>query len=258
MPITKNGMPQESEIVLCVVTKIQFTSVFVELTEYGKQGMIHISEISPGRIRNLRDFVEEGKMIVCKVLRIDQQRGHIDLSLRRVSEAQRRAKVNWLKQEQMAEKIVEFVAKETHSDKNAITEMITSKIKEDYDSMYTAFQGVVENLISIDSLGLDEKISKKLEEIIRQRIKPQEVEIKGNLKLETYLPNGVEIIKHALMSAEKTSDKIEIIYEGGGKYRFIVKANEYKEAEDLLKKAYTAAISHVEKSGGVGEFIRAE
>ena len=258
MFINKNSLPQESEIVLCVVTKIQFTSVFVQLTEYDKQGMIHISEISPGRIRNLRDFVEEGKMIVCKVLRIDQQRGHIDLSLRRVSEAQRRAKVNWLKQEQMAEKIIEFVSKETHTDKNAITEMITSKIKEDYDSMYTAFQGVVENLISIDSLGLDEKISKKLEEIIRQRIKPQEVEIKGDLKMEIYTPNGVEIIKHALMSAEKTSDKIEIIYEGGGKYRFIVKANEYKEAEELLKKAYSAAISHVEKSGGTGEFIRAE
>lgn len=258
MLIKNSGMPSESDIVLCVVTKIQFNSVFVQLTEYDKQGMVHISEISPGRIRNLRDFVEEGKMIVCKVLRIDQQRGHIDLSLRRVSEAQRRAKVNWLKQGQLAEKIIEFVAKETHTDKNAIITLILSKIKEDYESVYTAFQAIVENTISIDYFGLEEKIAKKLEEIIRQRIKPLEVEIKGDLTLESFAPNGVDIIRHALESAEKTSDKLEVIYEGGGKYRFVVKANDYKEAEDILKKSYTTAISFVEKSNGIGEFTRSE
>ncbi len=258
MLIQKSGLPQESDIVLCNVTKIQFNSVLVQLNEYDKQGMIHISEISPGRIRNLRDFVEEGKMIVCKVLRVDTQRGHIDLSLRRVSEAQRRAKVNWLKQEQLAEKIIEFVAKETKTDKNTIIGTILSKIKDQYDSIYPAFKGFVEGEISIETLGLDEKINKKLEEIIRQRIKPQEVEIKGDLKLESYSQNGVELIKHALESAEKTSDKLEIIYEGGGKYRMIVKANEYKEAEDILKKAYTTAISYIEKSDGLGEFLRIE
>jgi len=247
MIVNKTGMPQESEIVLCLVTKIHINSVFVQMQEYDKQGMIHISEISPGRIRNLRDFVEEGKMIVCKVLRVDMQRGHIDLSLRRVSEAQRRAKVNWLKQEQMAEKIIEFVAKETKTDKAILL-----------DSIYNAFQAIVENTYDIKDLGLDEKVTLKLDEIIKQRIKPKEVEIKGDLKMETYAPNGVDIVKHAISSAEKTSDKLEIIYEGGGKYRFIVKGSEYKEAENILKKAYETAISLMEKSGGSGEFVRTE
>ncbi len=56
---TKVGFPKESEIVICTVTNIQYNSVFVKLDEYKNlQGMIHISEISPGRIRNLRDFVK--------------------------------------------------------------------------------------------------------------------------------------------------------------------------------------------------------
>ena len=45
----KEGMPEEDEIVLCKVTKIFPSSVFVELLEFNKQGMVHISEISPGR-----------------------------------------------------------------------------------------------------------------------------------------------------------------------------------------------------------------
>ena len=89
----KQGFPEESELVMCTVSNIQYHSVFADLDEYGRQGMIHISEISPGRIRNIRDYVKEGKKIVCKVLRVNSERGHIDLSLRRVNEAQRKNKI---------------------------------------------------------------------------------------------------------------------------------------------------------------------
>src|SRR3990167_9954155 len=86
----KNGLPEESEIVVCTIKKILPNSVFVDLDEYeNKEGLIHISEISPGRIRNIRDFVKEGKKIVCKVLKVDVQKGHLDLSLRRVNQVQR-------------------------------------------------------------------------------------------------------------------------------------------------------------------------
>ncbi len=80
MLLKRTGWPEEGELVLCNVTKIMPNSVFCRLEEYGRQGMIHISEIAPGRIRNIRDYVVEGKFVVCKVLRIDQIRGYIDLS----------------------------------------------------------------------------------------------------------------------------------------------------------------------------------
>ena len=85
MLLKKEGFPEEDELVMCTVTQVQFHSVFVTLDEYDKGGMIHISEVSPGRIRNIRDFVREGKKIVCKVLRVNEEKGHIDLSLRRVT-----------------------------------------------------------------------------------------------------------------------------------------------------------------------------
>ena len=66
---TKKGLPEEGEVLLCSVTKIYPHCVFVNIDDYSnKSGMIHISEISPGRIRNIHDYVKEGKKIVCKVL----------------------------------------------------------------------------------------------------------------------------------------------------------------------------------------------
>ena len=112
MLLKKQGFPQEGELVLCTVTKIFGHSVFVTVDEYNRSGMINISEVSPGRIRNLRDFVVEGKKIVCFVLRVNQEKGHIDLSLRRVNDNQKRKKLESMQLEQKAEKMLEFVAKD--------------------------------------------------------------------------------------------------------------------------------------------------
>ena len=111
MLFKKQGFPEESDLVLCTVTSVQYHSVFVDIDEYGKSWMIHISEVSPGRIRNIRDFVKEGKKIVCKVLRINEEKGYIDLSLRRVNESEKRRKIDDIKKEQNAEKIIEIAAK---------------------------------------------------------------------------------------------------------------------------------------------------
>ena len=42
----KKGFPEEGELLLCTVTKIFGHSVFVNIDECNRSGMIHISEIS--------------------------------------------------------------------------------------------------------------------------------------------------------------------------------------------------------------------
>ena len=50
----RENYPAEDELVLCTVTKVLNHAVFVNLDEYDKGGLIHISEVAPGRIRNIR------------------------------------------------------------------------------------------------------------------------------------------------------------------------------------------------------------
>src|SRR5207249_3402763 len=77
---------------------------FVTLDEYeNKEGFIHIAEVSSGWIKYIRDYVREGQKVVCKVLKVDTEKGHIDLSLKAVNEHQRREKIQEWKNEQKAE-----------------------------------------------------------------------------------------------------------------------------------------------------------
>lgn len=249
MVYEKTGMPSEGELVLCKISTVQYNSVFAHLLEYEPmQGMIHISEISPGRIRNIRDFVKEGKVIVCKILRINIERRHIDLSLRRVSDYQRRQKVNEIKQEQLAEKIIEHVAKKLKQDPKEIYSKVIAKIGEDYERVYPFFEGVVEGESSVDELGLDKAIAKDLLEVIKQRIKPQEVTISGTFALESYAHNGVDVVKEALtLITKKGGPALSLVYAGAGNFNFQIISSDYKQAEKILADITTVAEEAMQK-----------
>ena len=259
MLFKKQDFPEEGELVLCTVTSVQFHSVFVDIDEYRKGGMIHISEVSPGRIRNIRDFVKEGKKIVCKVLRINKEKGYIDLSLRRVNESEKRRKIDEIKREQNAEKIVEIAAQKIGRKTEQLYDEISQKVMNDYPSLYNFFEESTRNEQLLERLGIDKKHLKLIEETIKQRIKPSEVEIRGKLKITTYAQNGLEIIKESLKKAkDSVKGGIDINYLGSGQYRFFIKAPNYKEAEKLMKSATEAAIGVIAKQDGVAEFSREE
>ena len=78
---------KEEELVLCTVEKVTNTVTFVRLPD-GREGTIISSEIAPGRIKFMRQYVVPNKKIVCKVLR--DEGNNINLSLRRVNNKEKK------------------------------------------------------------------------------------------------------------------------------------------------------------------------
>src|SRR3989338_3844518 len=207
----KQGFPEENEIVICTVKKILPHGVFVSFIEYkDKEGLIHISEISPGRVRNIRDFVEEGKQIVCKILRVDKERNNLGLTLRRVTQSQRINKNTEYKQEQKAEKILEILAKQSGT-------------------------------------KLDKKIEKLLLELIREKIKKKEVKISATITLSSPLPNGINVIKELMKNIRINGTRI--IYLGAPRYRLILTADDYKTAEKHLSEIEAIGLKAIKDKG---------
>ena len=69
------------------VTGITKFGAFVELPG-GKTGMVHISEVAPTFVKEIRDFVSENQMVKVKILNITPE-GKISLSMKRVAEPAR-------------------------------------------------------------------------------------------------------------------------------------------------------------------------
>ncbi len=253
MLYSKNGYPEEGEFVLCTITKIQYHSVFCNLDIYDRSGMIHISEIAPGRIRNVRNYVQEGKKVICKVLGIDEEKGHIDLSLRRVTESQKKAKMEVVQKEQKAERIIENAADDLDMDTERLYDKVTTTLFADYEMLFLAFEDVVEEELDLQDY-FDDDIADALTEHITERISPKRVEITGTLSMHTYASDGLDIVKEAL--EEATVDGAEYQYEGSGEYRVSVTAPDYDEAEDILEQSVENARNVMEDSGGEVAFAR--
>ncbi|MBS3135451.1 S1 RNA-binding domain-containing protein [Candidatus Woesearchaeota archaeon] len=257
MLLKREGYPEEDILVLCTVTNIHYHSVFVRLDEYDKSGLIHISEVAPGRIRNIRDFVVESKKVVCKVLRVDESKGHIDLSLRRVNDNQKRTKIDEIKQEQKSERIIEQIAKNNKMEIKKLYKDIIGKISKKYKDLTSCFKDAVKNHSLLEELGIDAKIAGQLIEIIKLRFKEEEILIGGMLKLQTYEPNGIELIKKSLADASSVDKKVSIGYIGGGSYKVSVVSESYKKGEKVLEDALSKAMAPIIANGnGTAEFIR--
>lgn len=77
------------DIVECVVTGVQSYGAFV-LIDNRINGLIHISEISKGYVRNIEDFVRVGETIFVKILEIDEENLRAKVSLKEIREVNKR------------------------------------------------------------------------------------------------------------------------------------------------------------------------
>ncbi|MDO8481189.1 MAG: S1 RNA-binding domain-containing protein [Nanoarchaeota archaeon] len=256
MLLKKTGFPEDDSLVQCTITNIQYHSVFAKIDIYDKTGLIHISEIAPGRIRNIRDYISEGKKVICKILKIDRERGHIDLSLRRVNDNQRKMKLNEIKMEQKAEKIVEQVAKHNKMEVEKLYDDIGKNIFKTYPDLSACFKQVVDSPGLLEKLGIEKKLADEIEVIVATRFKPEDVVIGGTLKLKSFEPDGVEVVKRALKDTLAVDPHVSLTYLGGGSYKLEVLAHAYKDAEKILENALAKTLGFTKEGKGQADFAR--
>lgn len=258
----KKKLPKPNEIVIGTVKSIVPTGAYIILDEYDKvEAYVHISEVSSTWVHNIRDYIKEKQKAVFKV--IDVRNGNIFLSLRRVSNTERKEKMTQWKRNQKGKKLVEIVAQRINKDFQEVYSIISKLFTENYGDLLSGFEVAVTEQAEdkLKKIGIPKQLISTIISVAKDSIKLPEVHVYGILQLSSNRSNGISVIKEALVSAEEEgkkydSVKISISTLGAPKYRLDVKAQNYKEAEEVLSKMVNTAISIIKKHGGVGVFTR--
>ena len=74
---------KKGKIVRGTVTGIESYGIFISLGEY-YSGLIHISEISHGFVKDINNFVKIGETIYVEILDVDEQSCHLKLSIKNI------------------------------------------------------------------------------------------------------------------------------------------------------------------------------
>ena len=101
-------IPEIGELTFVTAREITSHGVYVSMDEYGDmRGFLHISEIATGWVRNIYKFVDVNQKLVLKVVRTNEIRGEIDLSLRQVSGSEKKEKLISIKKADRAKAILD-------------------------------------------------------------------------------------------------------------------------------------------------------
>ena len=211
---------EEGDVILCTVEKVEKTIVFVKIEDDG-EGSIVTSEIAPGRIRNLRAYVVPKKKIVCKILKIDSS-GNIHLSLRRVTQKERKEVMEQYKKENKLKSILKSVLKDK-------TEEIINKIKEK-DSISEFLEEAKSNTKELEKLVGKENSEKILN--ITKLEKSKKSILKKEFYMKTTEADGITRIKKILTKIKDA----EIKYLSAGKYSLKVEDEDIKKTDNKLKE----------------------
>lgn len=82
---------ESGSVITGKVTGIQPYGAFVALDE-NTQGLVHISEITHGFVKDINEHLKVGDEVTVKVLSVDEKAGKIGLSIRATQEAPQQVK----------------------------------------------------------------------------------------------------------------------------------------------------------------------
>ena len=256
----KPEYPEVGDLVIATIEPVTTYGTYAKLDEYNKQGLLRISEISSSWIRNIRDFVREAQRVVLKVLRVDLEKGHIDLSLRRVTKRAKIEKIRSWKQDRKAEALLREVAEKIGLPNEEVYADAGALLEEKY-GLYCGLEKVAkEGAEVLTKIGVPENLAKVFAEVAEERIRVKMVKVKGALEIRCMKPNGVKIIKDSFITAkkvEKTKDaEVRFYVIAAPKYNVEVLAENYKRAEEVFQNVAQSVELNVVKSGGQGTFRR--
>ncbi|MGO8806364.1 MAG: translation initiation factor IF-2 subunit alpha [Candidatus Bathyarchaeia archaeon] len=252
--------PESGELVIASIESVMDYGAYANLDEYQKRGFLHISEISSARVRNVRDYVREKQKMVLKVVHVNLEKGHIDLSLRRVTKRERIEKVKAWKKERKGEVLLRAVAEKVGLPVEEVYQKAGTILEERF-GLYEGFEEVLkEGAEALTKLGIPEDIATAFFQVAEERIRIKMVQVKGVLEIRCMKRNGVGCIRDAFTGAKKSikakDAKIEFSVIAAPKYSVEVSADNWKRAEDLLDEVSQKVVANITEEGGHGSFKR--
>lgn len=250
----KRGMPERQELVVCRVTKLYPNSVFADLLEYDKSGMIHVSEVAGRWVRDIREFVKEKQYIVCRVMRVEGS--EISLSIKRVRRDDGSRKLNEFKRERRAENLLEQVAKSLKKTKKQAFEEVGFSLQEEFGSLTKSFEFAVKNPELLKKKGIPAKWAQAIIEVARKKFGEKTYQVKVNVDLSCFKPDGVEVIKKMLGTTRRKG--FSVAYVSAPRYQLMGTGKDFKKLRASLEEESESLVRAIQKEGGEGKFTLKE
>ncbi|KAK5175472.1 eukaryotic translation initiation factor 2 subunit alpha [Saxophila tyrrhenica] len=205
--------PEIDSFVMVNVKQIAEMGAYVKLLEYDNiDGMILLSELSRRRIRSIQKLIRVGRNEVVVVLRVDKEKGYIDLSKRRVSPEDIVKCEERYNKSKMVHSIMRHVAEKTNTPLEELYQDIAWPLNKKYGHAVDAFKLSITNPNVWDEVTFKSSVIKdELVGYISKRLTPQPTKVRADVEVTCFGYDGIDAVKEALRTAEaKSSEQAQV------------------------------------------------
>ncbi|HDR53373.1 MAG TPA: S1 RNA-binding domain-containing protein [archaeon] len=225
----KKGFPEEGDVVLITITRIAPHAAFANLDEYeGLEGILHVSEISKTWVKNIKSHLQTGQQLVAKVFQVKTQEKFIQLSVRRMSEYDMRAKWDQVRRAKKVDNMIDLLVKQTGKTPEQVYQSLLP-LEQKFGELYFALEDMKkEGRKAFKGAKFPVWLEDLLWSLVEKTIVLPQVEVAGVIKLESRDGRGIEKVKSVLEGIP------EVSYLGSSRYGIRKIGTDYKEAEKLM------------------------
>ncbi|KAI1130718.1 translation initiation factor 2, alpha subunit [Nemania abortiva] len=196
--------PEIDSFVMVNVKQIADMGAYVKLLEYDNiDGMILLSELSRRRIRSIQKLIRVGRNEVVVVLRVDKEKGYIDLSKRRVGPEDIVKCEERYNKSKMVHSIMRHVAEKTQTPIQSLYESIAWPLQKKYGHSIDAFKFSITNPDVWNEITFpSDAVAEELKSYIGKRLTPQPTKVRADIEVTCFEYEGIDAVKTALRTAE--------------------------------------------------------
>ncbi|HDD72612.1 MAG TPA: translation initiation factor IF-2 subunit alpha, partial [Candidatus Aenigmarchaeota archaeon] len=174
---------------------------------------------------------------------------NILLSIKRVRKEEAESKLNEFKRERKAEKLLELAAKMLNKDLDTAYREAGFDLQEEFGSLHKAFEMALKNPELLRTKGIPGAWVDAIVTVAKKSYSEKVYEVKAELTLICYAPDGVEVIKNTLIDAIKGKN-IQAKYISAPRYMLTLKGKNYKQIKAELEETAEGIVKAVSRFGG--------
>ncbi|KAI2494116.1 Eukaryotic translation initiation factor 2 alpha subunit [Fragilaria crotonensis] len=210
----ENKYPEIESVVMVNVRNIADMGAYVSLLEYNNiEGMILLSELSRRRIRSIHKLIRVNRNEVVMVLRVDEDKGYIDLSKRRVSPEDVAACEDRFNKAKAVHGVLRHLAERRKLYLEDLYEKIGWPLYKKYGHAFDAFKLAIsdESVDIFEDIEIPQDLKDELKSYILRRLAPQQVKIRSDIEVSCFTYEGIDAIREALFAGmEQSTDNMKI------------------------------------------------
>jgi translation initiation factor 2 subunit 1 len=214
----ENPFPEIESVVMVNVRNIADMGAYVSLMEYNNiEGMILLSELSRRRIRSIHKLIRVNRNEVVMVLRVDKEKGYIDLSKRRVSPEDVAACEDRFNKAKAVHGVLRHVAERRKYYLQDLYEKIGWPLYRKYGHAYDAFKLAISDEKNAGDpfaeIDVPEDLKEEIKMYILRRLAPQPTKVRSDIEVSCFAYEGIDAIREALfagMAVGTDSSQIKI------------------------------------------------